>query len=136
MLNDHNIRGRIMAHQPTDDQRANLRSKAWFDNPANADMTALYIERTMNYGLTLEELQSGKPIIGIAQTGSDISPCNRHHIFLAERVKEGIREAGGICFELGPLQQRLYFGAAPGLFSAPPVQPPTPSVSRRERRGG
>ncbi|MAI47948.1 MAG: dihydroxy-acid dehydratase [Hyphomicrobiaceae bacterium TMED74] len=96
-----------MAYQPTDEQRANLRSKAWFDNPANADMTALYIERTMNYGLTLEELQSGKPIIGIAQTGSDISPCNRHHIFLAERVKEGIREAGGICFEfpVRPIQE-------------------------------
>ena len=96
-----------MAYQPTDEQRANLRSKAWFDNPANADMTALYIERTMNYGLTLEELQSGKPIIGIAQTGSDISPCNRHHIFLAERVKEGIREAGGICFEfpVHPIQE-------------------------------
>ncbi|MEM6499414.1 MAG: IlvD/Edd family dehydratase, partial [Pseudomonadota bacterium] len=96
-----------MAHQPTDQQRANLRSKAWFDNPANADMTALYIERTMNFGLTLDELQSGKPIIGIAQTGSDISPCNRHHIFLADRVREGIREAGGICFEfpVHPIQE-------------------------------
>ena len=96
-----------MAHQPTDQQRSNLRSKAWFDNPANADMTAVYVERTMNYGLTLDELQSGKPIIGIAQTGSDISPCNRHHIFLAERVKEGIREAGGICFEfpVHPIQE-------------------------------
>ncbi len=96
-----------MAHQPTDQQRANLRSKAWFDNPANADMTALYIERTMNFGLTLDELQSGKPIIGIAQTGSDISPCNRHHIFLADRVREGIREAGGVCFEfpVHPIQE-------------------------------
>jgi dihydroxy-acid dehydratase len=84
-----------------------LRSKAWFDNPANADMTALYLERTMNYGLTLEELQSGKPIIGIAQSGSDLSPCNRHHIVLAERVREGIREAGGIAFEfpLHPIQE-------------------------------
>ena len=84
-----------------------LRSKAWFDNPANADMTALYLERTMNFGLTLNELQSGKPIIGIAQSGSDLSPCNRHHIFLAERVREGIREAGGIAFEfpLHPIQE-------------------------------
>ena len=96
-----------MAHTPTDDQRANLRSKAWFDNPSNADMTALYLERTMNFGLTLDELQSGKPIIGIAQSGSDLSPCNRHHIFLAERVREGIREAGGVCFEfpLHPIQE-------------------------------
>ncbi|MEZ5850315.1 MAG: IlvD/Edd family dehydratase [Hyphomicrobiaceae bacterium] len=84
-----------------------LRSKAWFDNPANADMTALYLERTMNFGLTLEELQSGRPIIGIAQSGSDLSPCNRHHIVLAERVREGIREAGGIAFEfpLHPIQE-------------------------------
>ena len=57
-----------------------LRSRAWFDNPDNADMTALYLERYMNFGLSLDELQSGKPIIGIAQTGSDLSPCNRHHI--------------------------------------------------------
>ncbi len=100
-------RGKVMAHQPTDVQRSKLRSKAWFDNPSNADMTALYLERTMNFGLTLEELQSGKPIIGIAQTGSDISPCNRHHIFLAERVREGIREAGGVCFEfpVHPIQE-------------------------------
>ena len=92
---------------PTAAQRAKLRSKAWFDNPANADMTALYLERTMNYGLTLEELQSGKPIIGIAQTGSDISPCNRHHIFLAQRIREGIAEAGGVCFEfpVHPIQE-------------------------------
>ncbi len=86
---------------------SDLRSKAWFDNPANADMTALYLERTMNFGLTLEELQSGKPIIGIAQSGSDLSPCNRHHIVLADRVREGIREAGGIAFEfpLHPIQE-------------------------------
>lgn len=93
--------------QPTQEQRAKLRSKAWFDNPANADMTALYLERTMNYGLTLEELQSGKPIIGIAQTGSDIAPCNRHHLVLAERVRDGIREAGGVPFEfpIHPIQE-------------------------------
>jgi dihydroxy-acid dehydratase len=85
----------------------NLRSQAWFDNPANTDMTALYLERTMNYGLGFDELQSGRPIIGIAQTGSDIAPCNRHHIVLAERVKEGIRDAGGIAFEfpIHPIQE-------------------------------
>lgn len=84
-----------------------LRSQAWFDNPANADMTALYLERTMNFGLGFDELQSGRPIIGIAQTGSDIAPCNRHHLVLAQRVKEGIRDAGGIAFEfpIHPIQE-------------------------------
>ncbi len=84
-----------------------LRSKLWFANPDDYDMTALYIERYMNWGITREELQSGKPIIGIAQTGSDLSPCNRHHIILAERVREGIREAGGIAFEfpVHPIQE-------------------------------
>ena len=84
-----------------------LRSRAWFDDPTNADMTALYLERYMNFGISLDELQSGKPIIGIAQTGSDLSPCNRHHIVLAERVREGIREAGGIAFEfpVHPIQE-------------------------------
>jgi dihydroxy-acid dehydratase len=84
-----------------------LRSRAWFDNPDNPDMTALYLERYMNFGLTREELQSGKPIIGIAQTGSDLSPCNRHHMVLAQRVREGIREAGGIAFEfpVHPIQE-------------------------------
>ena len=84
-----------------------LRSRAWFDNPANADMTALYLERYMNFGLSQEELQSGRPIIGIAQTGSDLSPCNRHHIELAHRLREGIREAGGIAIEfpVHPIQE-------------------------------
>ncbi|WP_425033066.1 IlvD/Edd family dehydratase [Pelagibacterium sp.] len=84
-----------------------LRSRAWFNNPDNPDMTALYLERYMNYGITREELQSGKPIIGIAQTGSDLSPCNRHHMVLAQRVREGIREAGGIAFEfpVHPIQE-------------------------------
>ncbi len=84
-----------------------LRSRAWFDNPSNADMTALYLERYLNFGLSLEELQSGKPIIGIAQTGSDLSPCNRHHLVLADRVREGIREAGGIALEfpVHPIQE-------------------------------
>ena len=84
-----------------------LRSRAWFDNPENPDMTALYLERYLNYGLTRKELQSDKPIIGIAQTGSDLSPCNRHHLVLAERVREGIREAGGIAMEfpVHPIQE-------------------------------
>ncbi|WP_425506163.1 IlvD/Edd family dehydratase [Sphingomonas aerophila] len=84
-----------------------LRSQAWFDNPSNIDMTALYLERYLNFGLSLAELQSGKPIIGIAQTGSDLSPCNRHHLVLAERVREGIREAGGIALEfpVHPIQE-------------------------------
>jgi dihydroxy-acid dehydratase len=84
-----------------------LRSRAWFDNPENIDMTALYLERYLNFGLSLEELRSGKPVIGIAQTGSDLSPCNRHHLVLAERVREGIREAGGIALEfpVHPIQE-------------------------------
>jgi dihydroxy-acid dehydratase len=84
-----------------------LRSQAWFDNPANIDMTALYLERYLNFGISLEELRSGRPIIGIAQTGSDLSPCNRHHLVLAERVREGIREAGGIAMEfpIHPIQE-------------------------------
>ena len=84
-----------------------LRSAAWFDNPDNIDMTALYIERYLNFGLSQEELRSGRPIIGIAQTGSDLSPCNRHHLVLAERVREGIRDAGGIAIEfpVHPIQE-------------------------------
>src|ERR1700730_7037245 len=87
--------------------RRPLRSRAWFDNPSNPDMTALYVERYLNYGITRQELQSGKPIIGIAQTGSDLSPCNRHHLVLAERVREGIREEGGIAIEfpVHPIQE-------------------------------
>ncbi|GLU31461.1 IlvD/Edd family dehydratase [Trinickia caryophylli] len=80
-------------------QARKLRSQKWFDDPAHADMTALYVERFMNYGLTREELQSGRPIIGIAQTGNDLAPCNRHHIELAQRTKAGIRDAGGIPME-------------------------------------
>ncbi|MFA6124493.1 MAG: IlvD/Edd family dehydratase [Sphingomonas sp.] len=84
-----------------------LRSRAWFDNPANIDMTALYLERYLNFGISLEELRSGRPIIGIAQTGSDLSPCNRHHLVLAERVRDGIREMGGIPLEfpVHPIQE-------------------------------
>ncbi|WP_250485282.1 IlvD/Edd family dehydratase [Caballeronia sp. GaOx3] len=84
-----------------------LRSQAWFDNPSNADLTALYLERMMNFGLSFGELQSGRPIVGIAQTGSDISPCNRHHLVLVDRVREGIRDAGGIAIEfpIHPIQE-------------------------------
>src|SRR5262247_4091259 len=84
-----------------------FRSQLWFDNPDDPGATALYFERYLNYGLTREELMGGKPIIGIAQTGSDLSPCNRHHLELAKRVREGIRSAGGIPFEfpVHPLQE-------------------------------
>jgi len=84
-----------------------LRSQLWFDNPDNPGMTALYLERYLNYGLTKQELTSGKPIVGIAQSGSDLSPCNRHHLELAERVREGIHDAGGIAFEfpMHPIQE-------------------------------
>src|SRR3954468_4640304 len=92
---------------PTNDKRPRLRSQLWFDNPDNPGMTALYLERYLNSGLTKEELNSGKPIIGIAQTGSDLSPCNRHHLELAKRVRDGIRDAGGIAFEfpMHPIQE-------------------------------
>ncbi len=91
----------------TNGSGSKLRSRAWFDNPANADMTALYLERYMNFGISQEELQSGRPIIGIAQTGSDLSPCNRHHLELAHRLREGIRQAGGIPIEfpVHPIQE-------------------------------
>src|SRR5574337_943000 len=84
-----------------------LRSRLWFDNPDNPGMTALYLERYLNFGLTPAELRSGKPIIGIAQTGSDLSPCNRHHLELAKRVREGIVAAGGVPFEfpVHPIQE-------------------------------
>jgi dihydroxy-acid dehydratase len=84
-----------------------LRSRRWFDEPGDPAMTALYLERYMNYGITPEELRGGKPIIGIAQTGSDLSPCNRHHIELASRVRDGIRDAGGVPLEfpMHPMQE-------------------------------
>jgi dihydroxy-acid dehydratase len=84
-----------------------LRSQLWFDNPDNPGMTALYLERYLNFGLTRDELTSGKPIIAIAQTGSDLSPCNRHHLELAQRVRAGIRDAGGIPLEfpVHPIQE-------------------------------
>ena len=84
-----------------------LRSRKWFANPENPEMTALYLERYLNYGLTREELQSGKPIIAIAQTGSDLSPCNRHHLELTKRVRDGILAAGGtpIIVPVHPIQE-------------------------------
>jgi dihydroxy-acid dehydratase len=91
----------------TGPRQKKFRSQEWFDNPGNPGMTALYLERYLNYGLTREELQSGKPMIGIAQTGSDLSPCNRHHLELAKRVRAGIEAAGGIPFEFPchPIQE-------------------------------
>lgn len=87
--------------------RRSLRSRLWFDDPSNCKMTALYLERYLNYGLTQSELQSSRPIIGIAQTGSDLVPCNRHHLQLAQRLKDGVRDAGGVPLEFGvhPLQE-------------------------------
>src|SRR5258705_3428968 len=84
-----------------------FRSQNWFDNPGDPGMTALYFERYLNCGFTREEITSGRPIIGIAQTGSDLSPCNRHHLQLAERVRDGIRDAGGIALEFPchPIQE-------------------------------
>ncbi len=89
------------------EDRKRLRSQDWFDNSGNPDMTSLYMERYLNFGLTQGELRSGRPIIGIAQTGSDLSPCNRHHMDLAVRVKEGIRDAGGVALEfpIHPIQE-------------------------------
>jgi dihydroxy-acid dehydratase len=96
-----------MASKSVKQDPSKLRSRRWFANPDNPNMTALYLERYMNFGLKREELQAGKPIIGIAQSGSDLSPCNRHHLELAHRVREGIREAGGIAFEfpVHPIQE-------------------------------
>ncbi|PCI51754.1 MAG: dihydroxy-acid dehydratase [Alphaproteobacteria bacterium] len=84
-----------------------LRSREWFNDPEDPGMTALYLERYLNFGLTVEELQSNRPIIGIAQTGSDLAPCNRHHMVLADRVKDGIRDGGGIPLEfpIHPIQE-------------------------------
>jgi len=88
-------------------KKKELRSKQWFDNPNDPALTALYLERYLNYGMTRQELQSGKPIIGIAQSGSDLSPCNRHFLELSSRIKDGIRQAGGIPIEFPthPIQE-------------------------------
>ena len=88
-------------------KKKRLRSQDWFDNPKDPGLTALYLERYLNYGLTRKDLQSGKPIIGIAQSGSDLSPCNRHFLKLSEHIKRGIREAGGVPMEFPthPIQE-------------------------------
>src|SRR5210317_2249661 len=88
-------------------RKKNLRSQQWFNNPDDREMTALYLERYLNYGLTRDELAGGKPIIAIAQTGSDLSPCNRHHMELAKRVRDGITAAGGTALEVPvhPIQE-------------------------------
>src|SRR5215211_5633605 len=112
-LSRHQFAVREESMKKTDNKTATngkgrkLRSLEWFNNPHNPGMTALYLERYLNYGLTREELQSGKPIIGIAQTGNDLSPCNRHHLELAHRVREGIRAAGRIAmeFRMHPIQE-------------------------------
>src|SRR5262245_14290412 len=90
-----------------EDGKRRLRSRDWFDAPGDPTMAALYLERYMNFGLTLAELHGNRPIIGIAQTGSDLSPCNRHHLDLAKRVRDGIRDAGGIPIEfpVHPIQE-------------------------------
>ena len=88
-------------------KKKDLRSKEWFDNPNDPGLTALYLERYLNYGLKKKDLQSGKPIIGIAQSGSDLSPCNRHFQALSKTIKDGIREAGGVPMEFPthPIQE-------------------------------
>jgi dihydroxy-acid dehydratase len=95
------------SHKTLHPKGRRFRSQFWFDNPNDPGMTALYFERYLNYGLTRKEIMGGRPIIGIAQTGSDLSPCNRHHLQLAERVREGIRDAGGIALEFPchPIQE-------------------------------
>jgi dihydroxy-acid dehydratase len=108
--NDRKGNGKPKTKAPPEAHKGNklrLRSQQWFDNPENPGMTALYLERYVNFGLTPGELRSGKPIIGIAQTGSDLSPCNRHHIELAKRVRDGITAAGGVAFEfpVHPIQE-------------------------------
>src|SRR4051794_22222522 len=100
-------KARAMTYRNKNGGTVKLRSQLWFDNPEDPEMTALYLERYLNWGLTREELQCGRPLIGIAQTGSDLAPCNRHHLVLAQRVREGIREQGGIAFEfpVHPIQE-------------------------------
>src|ERR1700688_3389412 len=90
-----------------DQPHKRLRSEIWFNDKAEPGETAVYIERYTNYGITRAELQSGRPVIGIAQSGSDLAPCNRIHVELASRVKDGIRDAGGIPFEfpMHPIQE-------------------------------
>ena len=104
-MTEHN--GPSGGRQVANRDKSRLRSRLWFDNPDNPGMTALYIERYLNFGLTPAELRAGKPIIGIAQSGSDLVPCNRHHLDLAKRVRDGIIAAGGVPFEfpIHPIQE-------------------------------
>jgi dihydroxy-acid dehydratase len=98
-----------MSDTPSGAGQRKLRSQSWFDDPSKVDMVAFHLERVLASGYSLGELQSGKPVIGIAQTGSDITPCNRHHRELAARVRDGIRTAGGVAFEfpIHPIQETL-----------------------------
>ena len=113
-----------------------FRSQDWFDDPERMDQTALYLERFMNYGITPDELRSGKPIVGIAQTGSDLTPCNRHHLELAPRVRDGIRDAGGIPMEfpVHPIFENCRRPRSAGTCSRPRTWPrpcSSPSACRR-----
>ncbi|MFM7929203.1 MAG: dihydroxy-acid dehydratase, partial [Pirellula sp.] len=86
-----------------------LRSQQWWDNPSNPGMTALYLERFLNYGMTLGELQAGRPIIGIAQSANDLAPCNRAHFQTVSRLCDGVRDAGGVpmVFPMHPIQESV-----------------------------
>jgi dihydroxyacid dehydratase/phosphogluconate dehydratase len=105
----------------SDEQRTARRSELWFNDPDEPGETSIYIERYTTWGMTREEMQSGKPVIGIAQSGSELTPCNRIHLSLAARVKDGIRDAGGIPFEfpMHPIQEscrrppRVWTGTSP-----------------------
>jgi xylonate dehydratase len=119
-----------------------FRSQDWFGDRDHIDLTALYLERFMNYGLTPAELMSGKPIIGIAQSGSDLTPCNRIHVQLAERVKDGVRDAGGVPIEFPRIRSlRIDEVQPPRLIATSPISRSskfcmairsTPSCSRRD----
>ena len=99
---------------PTNRKRSRLRSQLWFDNPENPGMTAIYLERYLNCGLTREELTSGKPMIGIARSESDLSPCNRHHLALAERVREGVGNTRRHCVRVSYCPYRKCHPAGEG----------------------
>src|SRR2546423_2479448 len=108
-----------------------LRSQFWFNNPDDPHGTALYFERYLNFGYTKDEITSGRPIIGIAQSGSDLSPCNRHHLELANRVRDGIRDAGGGALEL-PMHPSQGTGQRPPapLGRHPAQLPPVAALHR------